>query len=148
MAAVPDPIDVVPGVRVLPGALEVHAVRSSGPGGQNVNKVSSKILLFVDLAGIEGLDAASRRRLLTLAGRRIDASGRLRITAQKSRDRFRNLEDAREKVQALVARALVVPKRRRPTGPTRASKERRLAGKKRDARIKAVRRVRPLPDED
>jgi len=101
-----------------------------------------------DLSGIEGLDAASRKRLLTIAGRRIDASGRLLITAQQSRDRFRNLEDAREKVRVLVARALVVPKRRRSTEPTRSSKERRLAGKKRDARIKAVRRVRPLPDED
>src|SRR5512136_1074237 len=100
-----DPIEVTPRVRVLPAAIEVHAVRSSGPGGQNVNKVSSKILLLVDLAGIEGLDAASRRRLLTLAGRRIDASGRLLITAQESRDRFRNLEDAREKVRVLVARA-------------------------------------------
>jgi ribosome-associated protein len=144
----PEPIIVASGVRVLPGAMEVHAVRSSGPGGQNVNKVSSKILLFVDLSGIEGLDAASRRRLLTIAGRRIDASGRLLITAQESRDRFRNLEDAREKVRVLVARALVVPKRRRSTEPTRSSKERRLAGKKRDAKIKAVRRVRPLPDED
>jgi len=144
----PDPIVVAPGVRVLPGAIEVHAVRSSGPGGQNVNKVSSKILLFVDLSGIEGLDAASRRRLLTLAGRRIDSSGRLLITAQESRDRFRNLEDAREKVRALVARALVIPKRRRPTAPTRSSKERRLKGKKRIARIKAVRRTRPSPDED
>ena len=144
----PEPILVASGVRVLPGAIEVHAVRSSGPGGQNVNKVSSKILLFIDLSGIEGLDAASRKRLLTIAGRRIDASGRLLITAQQSRDRFRNLEDAREKVRVLVARALVVPKRRRSTEPTRSSKERRLAGKKRDARIKAVRRVRPLPDED
>jgi ribosome-associated protein len=144
----PEPILVASGVRVLPGAIEVHAVRSSGPGGQNVNKVSSKILLFVELSGIEGLDAASRKRLLTIAGRRIDASGRLLITAQESRDRFRNLEDAREKVRVLVARALVVPKRRRSTEPTRSSKERRLAGKKRDARIKAVRRVRPLPDED
>jgi ribosome-associated protein len=144
----PEPILVASGVRVLPGAIEVHAVRSGGPGGQNVNKVSSKILLFVDLSGIEGLDAASRKRLLTIAGRRIDASGRLLITAQESRDRFRNLEDAREKVRVLVARALVVPKRRRSTEPTRSSKERRLARKKRDARIKAVRRVRPLPDED
>ena len=144
----PEPILVASGVRVLPGAIEVHAVRSSGPGGQNVNKVSSKILLFVELSGIEGLDAASRKRLLTIAGRRIDASGRLLITAQESRDRFRNLEDAREKVRVLVARALVVPKRRRSTEPTRSSKERRLAGKKRDARIKAVRRTRPSPDED
>lgn len=144
----PDPIDVTPGVRVLPGALEMHAVRSSGPGGQNVNKVSSKILLFVDLAGIEGLDAVARRRLVSIAGRRITADGRLLITAGDSRDRFRNLESAREKVRQLVARALVVPKVRRPSEPTSGARERRLAGKKRDARIKAVRRVRPIPEEE
>ncbi|HQR68824.1 MAG TPA: peptide chain release factor-like protein, partial [Thermoanaerobaculia bacterium] len=75
-----DPIEVTPRVRILPAALEVHAIRSSGPGGQNVNKVSSKILLLVDLSGIEGLDAASRRRLASLAGRRIAADGRLQVT--------------------------------------------------------------------
>ncbi|MFI5180454.1 MAG: alternative ribosome rescue aminoacyl-tRNA hydrolase ArfB [Thermoanaerobaculia bacterium] len=144
----PDPIDVTPGVRILPGALEMHAVRSSGPGGQNVNKVSSKILLFVDFAGIEGLDAVARRRLVSIAGRRITADGRLLITAGESRDRFRNLEAAREKVRQLVARALVVPKVRRPTGPSAAARERRLSAKKRDATVKAVRRERPLPEEE
>jgi len=143
-----EPIEVTSTVRVLPAAIEVHAVRSSGPGGQNVNKVSSKILLLVDLDGIQGLDALARRRLVSLAGRRVGADGRLQVTAGESRDRFRNLEAAREKIRRLVASALVVPKRRRPTGPSASSKERRLQGKKRDARIKAVRRVRPLPDED
>lgn len=144
----PDPIDVTPGVRILPAALEVHAVRSSGPGGQNVNKVSSKILLLVDLSGIEGLGGVARRRLVTIAGRRIAADGRLLITAGESRDRFRNLEAAREKVRQLVARALVVPKVRRPTGPSTAARERRLKEKKRDSSVKAVRRVRPIPEED
>jgi ribosome-associated protein len=143
-----DPIEVTPRVRILPAALEVHAIRSSGPGGQNVNKVSSKILLLVDLSGIEGLDTASRRRLVSLAGRRIAADGRLQVTAGESRDRFRNLEAAREKVRQLVARALVVPKSRRLSEPTAAARERRLRAKKRDAGVKAVRRERPLPEEE
>jgi ribosome-associated protein len=143
-----EPIEVTSAVRVLPAAIEVHAVRSSGPGGQNVNKVSSKILLLVDLAGIEGLDAVARRRLISIAGRRISSDGRLLVTSGESRDRFRNLEAAREKIRQLVARALVVPKIRRPSEPTAGARERRLAGKKRDARLKAVRRQRPVPEEE
>jgi ribosome-associated protein len=143
-----EPIEITSRIRVLPAALEVHAVRSSGPGGQNVNKVSSKILLLVDLAGIEGLDAASRRRLVSIAGRRITADGRLQVTAGESRDRFRNLEAAREKVRQLVSRSLVVPKPRRPSEPTAAARERRLKAKKRDAGVKAVRRERPIPEEE
>ncbi len=143
-----DPIEVTPRVRVLPAAIEVHAVRSSGPGGQNVNKVSSKILLLVDPAGIQGLDALARRRLVTMAGRRLAADGRLQVTAGESRDRFRNLEAAREKVRQLVARALLAPKARRATGPSTAARERRLASKHRDATVKAVRRQRPASEEE
>ncbi len=141
-------IDVTPFVRVLPAAVEVHAVRSSGPGGQNVNKVSSKILLLVDITGIEGLDAAARRRLVSIAGRRIAADGRLQVTAGESRDRFRNLEAAREKVRQLVTRALVVPKLRRATGPSSAARERRLSVKRRDALLKAVRGERLRSEEE
>lgn len=143
-----EPIEVTPAVRVLPAAIEVHAVRSSGPGGQNVNKVSTKILLLVDLAGIQGLDAVVRRRLVTIAGRRLTADGRLQVTAGESRDRFRNLEAAREKVRQLVVRALVAPKARRTTGPSVAARERRLASKHRDATVKAVRRQRLVPEEE
>ncbi len=143
-----DPIEVTPFVRVLPAAVEVHAVRSSGPGGQNVNKVSSKILLLVDVMGIEGLDAAARRRLVSIAGRRITADGRLQVTAGESRDRFRNLEAAREKVRQLVARALVIPKLRRATGRSSAARERRLREKRRDALLKAVRRERLGSEEE
>ena len=143
-----EPIEVTTAVRVLPAAIEVHAVRSSGPGGQNVNKVSSKILLLVDLSGIQGLDAVARRRLVSLAGRRIAADGRLQVTAGESRDRFRNLEAARWKVRQLVARALVVPKARRATGPSAAARERRLSAKRRDATVKAVRGRRLVPEEE
>jgi ribosome-associated protein len=100
-----DPIEVTASVRVLPAAVEVHAVRSSGPGGQNVNKVSSKILLLVDIAGIEGLDAAARRRLVSIAGRRIAADGRLLVTAgPSSAARERRLREKRRDALLKAAR--------------------------------------------
>lgn len=90
-------------------AISVRAVRSSGPGGQNVNKVSSKVELRVDLAAITGLDAGARARLLALARNDLDADGRLLVTSQKTRDQRRNLEDAREKVRQLLVRAQAEP---------------------------------------
>ena len=141
-----DPIEVTSGVRVPASALEVKAVRASGPGGQNVNKVSSRIELCVELSGVEGLDDGARQRLDRLVGRQRDATGRLRVTAQESRDQHRNLERAREKVAELIAAALVVPKRRRATRPTRSSLEKRLEVKKRDARVKKTRRAKSEDD--
>ena len=141
-----DPITAPPSAFVPPAAIEVHAVRSSGPGGQNVNKVASKILVEVDVARVEGLDDSARRRLATLAGRRLGADGILRITAQSSRDRFRNLEDARGKVRRLLEAAQVVPRLRRATRVSRAGKEERLAGKRLAAAVKEGRRT--VRDED
>jgi ribosome-associated protein len=120
--------------------MSMQASRSGGPGGQNVNKVSSKVELRADLERIAGLDAGARGRLRALAAGRLDAEGRLLVVSQRSRDQRANLEDAREKVRALVLRALEEPKRRRPTRPTRGSSERRLAEKKRRGRQKASRR--------
>jgi len=136
---VPDPIDVVPGVRIPAAALEARGVRSGGPGGQNVNKVASRAELLVDLALVEGLDEGARARLASLAQGRRDAEGRLRVTAGESRDFHRNLETARGKARALVAKALVVPRRRRATRPTAASREVRLVLKKRLSRLKRTR---------
>ncbi|HTS01182.1 MAG TPA: alternative ribosome rescue aminoacyl-tRNA hydrolase ArfB [Thermoanaerobaculia bacterium] len=139
-----DPITAPPGVFVPPAAIEVHAVRASGPGGQNVNKVASKILLEVDLSLVDGLDDAARRRLATLAGRRLGADGILRITAQESRDRFRNLEAAREKAKGLFEKAQLAPRARRATRPSRAVAEKRLRAKRATAAAKERRRnVRP-----
>ncbi len=135
----PDPIDVVPGVRIPAAALEARGVRSGGPGGQNVNKVASKAELYVDLSLVEGLDDEARARLLALAEGRRDADGFLRLTAGESRDFHRNLETAREKARALVAKALVVPRKRRATRPTAGSREARIALKKRLAKLKRTR---------
>jgi len=129
----PDPIPVSADVVVPARALSVRAVRASGPGGQNVNKVASKVELRVDPTRISGLDAQARARLEAIAARRLDAEGRIVVTSQRTRDQGRNLEDAREKVRALVARALVAPYPRRPTRPTAAGRERRLARKRRGA---------------
>ena len=139
----PQPISVARGVTVPASAVEVSAVRSSGPGGQNVNKVASKIELRVDLSRVVGLPVGARARLLALAAGRLDARGFLLVSSQRTRDQHRNLEDAREKVRALLARALVAPRPRRPTRATAAARERRLVGKRRDAAVKAGRgRVR------
>jgi ribosome-associated protein len=135
-----DALVVRPGVVVPADALSMQASRSGGPGGQNVNKVSSKVELRVDLERIAGLDAGAHGRLHALAAGRLDAEGRLLVVSQRSRDQRANLEDAREKVRALVLRALEVPRRRRPTRPTRGSTERRLAEKKRHGQQKASRR--------
>ena len=139
----PQPISIAPGVTVPASAIEVSAVRSSGPGGQNVNKVASKIELRVDLARVSGLPLGARARLLALAAGRLDARGFLLVSSQRTRDQHRNLEDAREKVRALLARSLIAPRPRRPTRATAAARERRLGGKRRDATVKAGRgRVR------
>ena len=142
-----EPIIVTPGVVVPAAALSLHTSRSSGPGGQNVNKVASKVELRVDLDRIEGLPPEARTRLASLADGRLDAEGRLLVVSQRTRDQHRNLEDAREKVRALVRRAMVRPRTRRPTGVTAAAKARRLAEKKRRGAHKRGRGA-VRPDED
>ena len=134
-----DAIVVTDSVRVPASALTMRAVRASGPGGQNVNKVASKVDLRVDLDAIEGLTDPARDRLRVLATHRLYADGRLQITSQLTRDQSRNLEDAREKVRALVAAAIREPKRRRPSRPTAAARERRIESKKQRGTIKRLR---------
>ncbi len=113
--------------------------RSGGPGGQNVNKVSSKVVLRWNPAQSAALPDEVRARLLSQQRARLTKEGELLITSQKTRDQSRNVEDCLEKLRALILQALQVPKKRRATRPSRGAKERRLATKKRNARRKQER---------
>jgi ribosome-associated protein len=138
-----EPIRIARGILVPEGAIEWRAVRSSGPGGQNVNKVASKVELRVGLDAVTGLTTPARARLAALAAGRVDADGRLLVTSQRTRDQLRNLEDAREKVKKLVERALKAPRPRRLTQPSRAAVERRLKAKRARSVVKRIRRSGP-----
>lgn len=128
------------------GELDYRFFRAGGPGGQNVNKVSTALQLRFDVAGSPSLTEPVRERLMRLAGSRLTSEGVLQITAQRFRTQERNRVDALERLQALIDRASVAPIKRVATRPTRASKERRLKAKAGRSAIKSG-RGRPSADD-
>lgn len=128
-------------VSIADSEIQEQFIRASGPGGQNVNKVSSAVQLRFDVARSPSLPEPVRARLIVLAGRRIAQDGVLTIEAQRFRSQGRNRDDARVRLVELIRRATEIPKQRQATKPTRAAQKRRLESKQRQGEIKKQRRT-------
>jgi ribosome-associated protein len=139
-------LEVAPGLVIPAGEIEESASRSSGPGGQHVNKSSTRVTLRWNVIRSQVLDDARRARLLGRLGARLAAGGDLVVHADRHRSRARNLEDARARMIELIVGALRDPRPRRSTRPTRASVERRMGTKRQRSGVKRDRR--PVRDED
>jgi ribosome-associated protein len=128
---------------VARGKLRFEFYRSSGPGGQNVNKVATAVRLRFDLRGSGSLSEDVKERLVAIAGNKITRAGFLVIEASRFRTQDKNRQDALERLRHLVARAMRKPRRRKPTAPTGAARERRLEIKRRRGATKQARAAGP-----
>ena len=139
-------IRVTASINIDEREIEESFVRASGPGGQNVNKLSTAVQLRFDVRHSPSLAGDVRGRLERLAGSRLTRDGVLVINAQRHRTQARNRQDALDRLIGLIRQAAIAPVRRRPTKPTKASRERRIEGKKRRGGIKRLRRSKPSSD--
>ncbi len=125
---------------IPPAELRFRTARSGGPGGQHVNKTSTKVAVLWNVARSESLSEAQRERLLAKLSNRIDARGVLRITSTDSRSQFQNREAAVDRINEIVRKALRVPKPRKKTRPPKRAVEKRLTEKKKRAEKKERRK--------
>ncbi len=133
-------LDITPELRLPISELEYLASRSGGPGGQHVNTSSTRIEVWWDVANSPSLDPEQRAQLLQRLHARLDSAGRLRVVSSGTRSQLRNREDATERLRVVVAAALAIRKKRKPTKPSRAAKVARLEAKRRRAATKRHRR--------
>jgi ribosome-associated protein len=132
----PDGIEIRPGLVIPEAEIELRASRSSGPGGQNVNKLNTRVELRFDLNGSRVLSDAEKQRIAGRLGSRLSAAGVVRVTAQRHRTRRQNEAAARGRLAELLQAALHQPRARRATRPSRRGTERRLAAKRRRSELK------------
>ena len=133
-------IDITPSIQIDEQEIEVAFVRSPGPGGQNVNKVSSAVQLRFNVHESPSLSVGVKKRLVRLAGKRMTSGGILIIEARQYRSQEQNRQAAQERLKRLIRQALEPPKPRHKTKPTRASVARRLKSKRKRGEIKRLRR--------
>ncbi len=138
-------IEITPHIQLDENELRWEFTRSPGPGGQNVNRLETAVLVRFDAAHSPSLPEGVRARLLAIRDRRISEAGELQISSSRFRSQGRNREDALEKLVELIRKASVPPKKRRPTAPSKGAKERRLQGKKQRSDVK---RMRGRPGDD
>ncbi|HXN80515.1 MAG TPA: alternative ribosome rescue aminoacyl-tRNA hydrolase ArfB [Steroidobacteraceae bacterium] len=138
-------LQVAAGIEIPDSELSLSFVRSSGPGGQNVNKLATAVQLRFDLERSAVLPDGVKARLRALSGRRLNADGSILIIARNHRTQEHNRREAQERLTDLIRRALTVPKARKATKPTRAARERRLENK---TRLRRTKRLRARPGGD